>query len=88
MADDLFDFGFTAVDEDELQAVQQAEVKIQEVTSTASTVQDRLNALYNAVVPLLNNLKMKPEKPYLYWPDRVEKVEQFEDYLYKIYNGE
>jgi len=88
MADDLFDFGFTAVDEDELQAVQQAEVKIQEVTSTVSTVQDRMNALYNAVVPLLNNLKMKPEKPYLYWPDRVEKVEQFEDYLYKIYKGE
>lgn len=86
--DNLFDFGFTAVDEEELQAVQQAEVKIQEAATTASSAQERLNTLYNAVLPLLKNLKMKPEKPYLYWPDRVEKVEQFEDYINKIYLGE
>ena len=86
--DNLFDFGFTAVDEEELQAVQQAEEKIQEATVSASSVQERLDKLYNAVIPLLKNLKMKPEKPYLHWPDRVEKVEQFEKYIHTIYNGD
>lgn len=86
--DNLFDFGFTAVDEDELQAVQQAETIVQEATLNASSAQERLNQLYNAIMPLVKNLKMKPEKPYLYWPDRVERVEQFEDYIHKIYNGE
>ena len=51
---DLFDFGFTAVDESELDAVQQLE--------TASDAVDdyltRLDDLYNAIQPLLTNLKM------------------------------
>ena len=85
---DNWDFGFTAVDEEELYAVQQAEEKIQEATISASTAQERLNQLYNAVLPLLNNLKLKPEKPYLYWPDRVQKVEKFEDFINSIYHGE
>jgi hypothetical protein len=88
MADNMWDFGFTAVDEEELYAVQQAEEKIQEATISASTAQERLNQLYNAVLPLLNNLKLKPEKPYLYWPDRVQKVEKFEDFINSIYHGE
>jgi len=77
---DMFDFGFTAVDEDELQAVQSA-------ASEATTAQERLDALYNAVVPLLNNLKKNPEKEYILWPNRLAKVEEFETHLQKIYNG-
>ena len=77
---DIFDFGFTAVDEDELEAVQK-------VSETATSTEERLNALYNAVVPLLNNLKKNPEKDYILWPNRLAKVEEFEDHLQKIYNG-
>ena len=77
---DLFDFGFTAVDEDELEAVQKVSV-------AASSTEDRLNNLYNAIVPLLNNLKKNPEKDYILWPNRLAKVEEFEDMLQKIYNG-
>ena len=77
---DIFDFGFTAVDEDELEAVQK-------VSETATSTEERLNALYNAVVPLLNNLKKNPEKDYILWPNRLAKVEQFEDHLQKIYKG-
>jgi hypothetical protein len=77
---DMFDFGFTAVDEDELEAVQK-------VSATASSAEDRLNKLYNAIVPLLNNLKANPEKDYILWPNRLSKVEQFEDHLQKIYKG-
>jgi len=77
---DMFDFGFTAVDEDELEAVQK-------VSATASSAEERLNNLYNAIVPLLNNLKANPEKDYILWPNRLAKVEQFEDHLQEIYKG-
>ena len=85
MSDDIFDFGFTAVDEDELQAVQDAKKTIGDVEVTANVNQEKLDKLYNAIVPLLNNLKKNPEKEYILWPDRLKKVEAFEDYLQKIY---
>ena len=87
MSEDIFDFGFTAVDETELKAVQEATQKVETVASTANVTQDKLDKLYNAIVPLLNNLKANPEKEYILWPNRVEKVEQFEDHLYKIYSS-
>lgn len=87
MPTDIFDFGFTAVDENELEAVQQATQTIETVSSEASTTQERLDKLYNAVQPLLNNLKQNPEKEYIYWPNRLAKVEQFEDYIQTIYSS-
>lgn len=76
----MFDFGFTAVDEDELEAVQKVSV-------AASSTEDKLHNLYNAIIPLLNNLKQNPEKDYILWPNRLEKVEQFESHLQSIYKG-
>ena len=86
MSDDIFDFGFTAVDESELQAVQQTQALANDAEQMATTTQDKLDKLYNSIVPLLNNLKKNPEKEYILWPNRISKVEQFEDYLYKIYS--
>jgi len=85
---DIFDFGFTAVDEDELQSVQVASAEATAASTTAQTTQDKLDKLYNAIVPLLNNLKKNPEKEYILWPDRLTKVEAFEEVLLKIYKGE
>jgi len=78
---DIFDFGFTAVDEEELEVVQKT-------TTTATSTQDKLDRLYNAVTPLLNNLKKNPEKEYILWPNRLNKVEEFESHLFKIYQGD
>jgi len=75
--DDIFDFGFTAVDEHELEAVQKTADK-------ANNTEDKLNKLYNSILPLLSNLKANPEKDYIYWPNRTAKVEEFEDRLRKI----
>ena len=44
--------------------------------------------LYSSILPLLEQLKKNPEKEYIYWPNRVEKIEQFEQHLLNIYNGE
>ena len=87
MSDDFFDFGFTAVDESELEAVQKATNEVSQVTSTVETTQEKLDKLYNAITPLLNNLKKNPEKEYLLWPDRLKKVEAFETHLQKIYSN-
>jgi len=65
MSDDFFDFGFTAVDESELQAVQDAQKAAGDEAVTANVTQEKLDKLYNAIIPLLNNLKKNPEKEYM-----------------------
>ena len=80
---DFFDFGFTAVDEQELESVQ----KLSEVSNTAHTLEERLQKLHNAILPLLQQLKTNPEKDYIYWPNRVKKVEQFEKFIEQIAKG-
>lgn len=87
MTDDIFDFGFTAVDENELEAVQQAQTTVQQASSDATSTQERLDRLYNAVMPLLTNLKKNPEKEYILWPNRTQKIEEFESKLLDIYQG-
>lgn len=87
MSDNMFDFGFTAVDESELQAVQDAQKAAGDVAVEATTTQEKLDKLYNAIIPLLNNLKKNPEKEYILWPNRIDKVEQFEEHLLKIYRS-
>jgi len=83
----MFDFGFTAVDEDELQAVQKTQALADDAEQMATATQDKIDRLYNAIVPLLNNLKKNPEKDYILWPNRLDKVEQFEDHLQRIYKS-
>ena len=81
---DKFDFGFTAVDEDELEVVQKQSKKIESTSGKVEETEEKLNKLYNSILPLLSNLKMNPEKDYIYWPQRTEKVEQFEDLIAEI----
>lgn len=84
MGKEIFDFGFTAVTEEELDVV----TELQGQADTALRYQTRLENLYNAIQPLLNNLKANPEKDYIYWPNRMDKVEEFSDVLDAIYRGE
>ena len=77
------DFGFTLVDEKDLDVSQE----LVTATATSTSAQDKLDKLYNAIGPLLNNLKANPEKEYIKWPNRVEKVEAFETHIQKIYKG-
>lgn len=83
MADNLldFDFGFTAVDENELEAVQSVKSEATSASENVAELEDKLNKLYNAILPLLTNLKKNPEKEYILWPNRTEKIEQFEDHI-------
>jgi len=84
MNNDMFDFGFTAVNEDELETVQKLSASAEEATS----LEQRVEMLYASIQPLLNQLKANPSKEYIYWPNRLDKIESFEKHLYEIYNGE
>ena len=76
MAD--FDFGFTAVDEDELESVTTIKKEV-------DNSNEKANTLYDMVLPLINNLKKNPEKEYIYWPNRLKKLEEFGDKLTDVY---
>ena len=78
MSGDNFDFGFTAVDEDELEAVQEAHSKVDEKTAE---VAERMEGLYNSILPLLENLRKNSDKDYIYWPNRTEKIDAFQKHL-------
>jgi predicted 3-demethylubiquinone-9 3-methyltransferase (glyoxalase superfamily) len=83
---ELNDFGFTAVDEDELAVVQTQQAVVSQTEAKAESTQDQLDSLYNAITPLLNNLKANPEREYILWPNRTAKIEEFEKKLFDIYN--
>ena len=74
------DFGFTAVNERELEGAKQASA----ATGTAKEQEEKLQKLYNAIKPLLANLKQNPEKEYILWPNRVGVIEKFEAHLADI----
>ena len=84
MSNEDFDFGFTAVDEDELEAVQQQSAKTEIMAQSANRLEDKIDKLYNAILPLLSNLKKNPEKEMIRWPNRTAKIEEFEALLQKI----
>jgi hypothetical protein len=66
------DFGFTAVNETDL-----VDPFISEVNSNNDAkLKSKLQQLEQMILPLLVNLTKNPEKEYIQWPNRVEKIEQ------------
>jgi len=66
------DFGFTFEDDVSIAPIEN------EMLRTA------LGDLYNLIQPLLTNLKREPDKPTIYWPNRVEKIEAVEQQIENI----
>jgi hypothetical protein len=64
-----FDFGFTTSSEEEIK----------------QEGNDKADAMYAAIMPLLVNLKKDADKnPIINWPNRAEKIDLFIDKLNKI----
>jgi hypothetical protein len=87
MSGDIFDFGFTAVTEDELASVEVSKKIAEESQTEVEILQDKLDNLYNSITPLLENLKKNPDKEYILWPNRLSKVNEFQDHIRNIYEG-
>ena len=81
MSDDdfEFDFGFTAIDEEELKA---NEIDLQgQLTDT----QVKLEGLRKMIMPLLINLKKDPTKNIIKW-EGSERVKQIDAFIKKMDN--
>ena len=97
---DAWDFGFTATTVEELDYIQESKSthaeetdllfnQIQKEKATNAGNVQKLEKLYNAILPLLTNLEKDADtRDYIYWPKRNEKIEEFRQHLTKIYKGD
>ena len=96
-----FDFGFSFIDEELQEKEAAAEETIQNISSEKQTLEDqltdakvkaddfeyRLELLYKAITPFLDNLCKNADKSTIYWPDRVGKIEAYKTKLLAIVEG-
>jgi len=64
------DFGFTAVDEAEYEAV------IAEKDETVEEYKARLDQVEKIIMPFLTNLYKSSSQPYIHWPNRGPILEK------------
>lgn len=78
---DNFDFGFTTLSSD---SVVDATTAVTDLAAAKS----KAEKLYNAILPLLNNLAKDADKnEIIKWPNRGKKIEEFKQHLLAIINS-
>ncbi len=84
-----FDFGFSFTDEAETSKsqVQNLSADLNTHKNQVEELQNRLQKLYDAIVPFLDNLSKDPHKPDIHWPDRAEKIQAYKKKLQQIVKG-
>lgn len=75
------DFGFTAVSEEEYNAV------INDTTQTADNYKQRLQEVEKMIVPFLQKLHSTGDKEYIYWPNRKPLIEKQIEKILKLTRG-
>lgn len=75
------DFGFTAVDEAEYEAV------IAEKDETMSEYKERLQQVEKIIMPFLSNLYKTKDQPYIHWPNRGPVIESQMQKILKLTRG-
>ena len=87
MAD--FDFGFSMVDEDELDVVKEVKSNAKSTATEVDKLKKKSDTMYSMIMPLLNNLAANPDKDYIKWngKDRLKKIEEFRDKLEEVYTS-
>lgn len=66
----------------------EADQVISEATATAQEYKDRLALLNKMIMPLLKNLAAEGDKkPYIFWPDRTKKMQEFMARINAVVNG-
>lgn len=65
-----FDFGFSAVSEQEYNAV------IAEKEETVEEYKERLKQVEKIIMPFLTNLLKTADKDYIHWPNRAPVIEK------------
>lgn len=86
-----FDFGFSAVSEDELKEYERQQIdelakRSSSVTQEALVYKNRLETMYKMILPLLVSLQKDPQKEYILWPNREAKIREFKQKLDQLVN--
>jgi len=76
---DDFDFGFTAVSEEEYNSILN-----KSVDQTANTYRNRLTQIEKIIIPFLQKLMETGEKEYIYWPNRKPIIEKQIERILKL----
>lgn len=80
--DEAFDFGFSTVSEDEI------EPNFIQKKNLEDSLKD-IRLIYRLITPLITNLlRDADEKPYIHWPNRKEKLQEFKnklDFIFAAY---
>jgi hypothetical protein len=72
-----FDFGFTSVDESDIN-----NDALNELAGLSDDYKGRLHRMHKLITPLINNLAADADtKAYIHWPNRKEKLIQFQEQL-------
>ena len=73
-----WDFGFALVSEEELRSLEiELAAKNKEITIESDQYKGKYDALYTMIMVLMRNLSAEPDKSYIFWPNRIEKVNEF-----------
>lgn len=86
-SDDDDDFGFSFVNEEELESYnksKQLESEVKEKSRSAEVLEKKLLMMEKMILPLLENLKAEPQKEYILWPNREEKIDKFIEKINKV----
>ena len=75
------DFGFTAVDEADYEAV------IAEKDETVEEYKARLDQVEKIIMPFLTNLYKSASQPYIHWPNRGPIIEKQMQKILKLTRG-
>jgi hypothetical protein len=86
-----FDFGFSAVTEEELKQYEKQQIndlsnQHQAVAKNAQTYKEKLDTMYAMILPLIANLSKDPQKEYILWPGRDKKLAEFKKKLDALIN--
>lgn len=84
------DFGFSTMEVETIKSLPEVTGDIKESMVRASDAQaladKRTKEMYDAIVPLLDNLMKDADKnPYIHWPNRSERIQMFKKKLHAIY---
>lgn len=75
------DFGFSAVSEEEYNAV------INKTAETADDYKTRLAEVEKMIIPFLTKLHSTGDKEYIYWPNRKPAIEKQIEKILKLTRG-
>lgn len=67
--EDMDDFGFSAVSEEEYNSI------INKTAKTADDYKERLMEVEKIIIPFLSKLHSTGDKEYIYWPNRKPIIE-------------